>query len=423
LPNIVRYKLELLNKKTINQMKHNFQNLFICLGLLIFVNLRVSGQNPVETKNSIVIPSSLKWSERMALSIMKRHPEAWQIDNHPEPKWDYKIGMILTGYEKLYNKTKDPKYFDYIKGYADKFIDEAGTIKNFDPSNHSLDNINAGKILFGLYNKTKEEKYLTALKTLRKNFDDYPRTQSGGFWHKKIYPNQMWLDGLYMGEPFYARYTSEFEKGEKLNDVAHQFELLHDHAFDKKTGLYFHAWDESKQMPWANKETGTAPHVWLRALGWYAMALVDALDYFPKNHPKQKELVQYLNELATVVSKYQDPSGLWYQVPDLPNKKGNYWEASGSSMLVYAFAKGVHKGYLPVKFQKVANKGFNGLTGKLIKVDKYGEIHITQVCASAGLGGNPYRDGSFEYYINEKITTDNSHGLGAFLLAAIELNK
>ncbi|MBP6757902.1 MAG: glycoside hydrolase family 88 protein [Flavobacterium sp.] len=405
-------------------MKSCLKNSIVCISALLLFSTNGNAQNQIsEPKKEISIPKNLKWSERMALSIMKRHPEAWKIDNHEAPKWDYKIGMILTAYEKLYAKTKNTKYYNYIKGYADVFIDKTGAIKNFDPQNHSLDNINAGKILFSLYDSTKDEKYLVALKTLRKNFDDYPRTQSGGFWHKKIYPNQMWLDGLYMGEPFYARYTAKYEAGEKLNDVAHQFELLHDQSFDKKTGLYFHAWDESKQMPWANRETGTAPHIWLRALGWYGMALVDALDYFPKDHPKQKELVQYLNELATSVIKYQDKSGLWYQVPDLATKKGNYLEASGSSMLVYALAKGVHKGYLPTKFNKVANSGFNGLITKLIKVDTDGEIHITQVCASAGLGGNPYRDGSYEYYMSEKIKVDNSHGLGAFLLAAIELDK
>nr|WP_315238348.1 glycoside hydrolase family 88 protein [uncultured Flavobacterium sp.] len=389
--------------------------------LLLLFSGKAIAQNVDQSQ--IVISDKLKWSERMALSIIKRHPEAWKIDNHEAPKWDYKIGMILTAYQKLYNKTNNSKYYDYVKGYADVFIDETGTIKKFDFNNYSLDNINAGKILFDLYNKTKEEKYLTALKTLRNNLDDYPRTQSGGFWHKKIYPNQMWLDGLYMGEPFYARYTAEFEKGEKLNDVAHQFELLHKHTFDKKTDLYFHAWDESKQMPWANKETGTAPHIWLRALGWYGMALVDALDYFPKDHPKRSELIGYLNELAIAVSKYQDKSGLWYQIPNLQKQKGNYLESSGSSMLVYALAKGVHKDYLPLKFEKNANKGFNGLIKNVIKVDKNGEVHITQVCGSAGLGGNPYRDGSFEYYMSERIVTDNSHGLGAFLLAAIELDK
>lgn len=399
--------------------KNNFYRKVLVL-LLLCCGTTFAQDNVQDQKN---ISDNLKWSERMALSIIKRAPEAWKIDGHEAPKWDYKIGMILTAYQKLYSKTNDPKYYDYVKGYADVFIDETGAIKKFDPKNHSLDNINAGKILFDLYDKTKEEKYLTALKTLRNNFDDYPRTQSGGFWHKKIYPNQMWLDGLYMGEPFYARYITELEAGEKLNDVAHQFELLHNHTFDKKTNLYFHAWDESKQMPWANKETGTAPHIWLRALGWYGMALVDVLDYLPKDHSKRNELIGYLNELAIAVSKYQDKSGLWYQIPNLQKQKGNFLESSGSSMLVYTLAKGVNKGYLPARFEKVANKGFNGLIKNLIKVDEDGEIHITQVCASAGLGGNPYRDGSFEYYMSEKIVTDNSHGLGAFLLAAIELDK
>lgn len=400
----------------------NLKNIFIGMSVILFFNININAQN-LEQKKENTISSNLKWSERMALSIMKRHHEAWQIDNQPIPKWDYKIGMILTAYEKLHHQTKNPIYFDYIKGYADKLIDNSGSFQNFNPQNHNIDFINAGKTLFNLYDTTKEERYLTALKILRNQFVDYPRTQLGGFWHKRIYPNQMWLDGLYMGQPFYARYTAEFEGGEKLNDVAKQFELLHDHTLDKKTGLYFHAWDESKKMSWANSNTGTAPHVWLRALGWYAMALVDVLDYFPKDHPKQKELVRYLNELATAVSKYQDKSGLWFQVPDLTTREGNYLEASGSSMLVYALAKGVHKGYLPTKFKKVANKGFNGLITKLIRVDKDGEIHITQVCKSAGLGGNPYRDGSYEYYMSEKVVVDNSHGLGAFLLAAIELNK
>lgn len=406
-----------------------FRNRFLsCIVLvgLVCVSCKSISQEPVKQvmpKEELTISDKLKWSERMALSIMKRHPEAWQIDNHEKPKWDYKIGMILTGYEKLYAKTNNKKYFDYIKGYADKLIDNTGSFQNFNPQDHNIDFINAGKILFNLYDTTQDPKYFTALKTLRRQFEDHPRTPSGGFWHKRIYPNQMWLDGLYMGQPFYARYTAKFENGEKLNDVAHQFALLHDHTFDKKTGLYFHAWDESKQMAWANPVTGTAPHVWLRALGWYGMALVDVLDYFPKDHPKQKELIGYLNELAVGASTFQDASGLWYQVPDLQTREGNYLEASGSSMLVYAIAKGVNKGYLPSKFKEVANKGFNGLTSKLIKVDADGEIHITQVCASAGLAGNPYRDGSYEYYMSEKIKVDNSHGLGSFLLAAIELDK
>lgn len=396
-------------------------SIFFCF-LILLVN-SIYSQNNTSDKKETLISDQLKWSERMALSIMKRHPKAWQIDNHEAPKWDYKIGMILTAFEKLYAKNQDQKYYAYIKDYADRLIDEKGIIQNFNPQDHNIDFINAGKILFVLNNNENSSKYLKAIMSLRKQFFNYPRTVSGGFWHKKIYPNQMWLDGLYMGEPFYARYTSTFENGEKLNDVAHQFELLHDHSLDSKTGLYFHAWDESKQMAWANKISGTAPHVWLRALGWYSMALVDVLDYFPKDHPKHKVLEVYLNELITSVVKYQDPSGLWFQVPDLDTKEGNYLEASGSSMLIYSIAKGVNKGYLPLNFKKNATLGFDGLINKLIKVDSNGEIHITQVCASAGLGGNPYRDGSFQYYISEKIKVDNSHGLGAFLLAAIELDK
>lgn len=389
---------------------------FICLFLLFHFKLDAQESNQT-------ISSNLKWSERMALSIIKRHPKAWQIDYHPEPKWDYKIGMILTAFEKLNAQKNSQIYYDYVKDYADIFIDKEGKFPNFNPEDHNIDFINAGKILFELYDKTKDSKYLTALKTLRNQFDTHPRTVSGGFWHKKIYPNQMWLDGLYMGQPFYARFTTTFENGSKLDDVAHQFQILHNRTLDPKTGLFFHAFDESKQMPWANKETGTAPHIWLRAIGWYAMSLVDVLDYFPVNHPKRAMLIAHLQELTTAISKFQDASGLWYQIPNRHTGEGNYLEASGSSMIVYAIAKGVHKGYLTSNFEKIAQNGFNGLITKLIKVDANGELHITQVCKSAGLGGNPYRDGSYEYYMSEKVVTDNSHGLGAFLLAAIELDK
>lgn len=376
-----------------------------------------------ENKTEFIISDSLKWSDRMALSIMKRNPEVWNIDHIPEPKWEYKVGLVLKAYERLYESTKNETYYNYIKDFVDSMIDSTGTIKGYELESYNIDLINPGKLLFNLYDKTQDEKYLIALKTLRKQLDGQPRTKSGGFWHKKIYPNQMWLDGLYMGEPFYAQYTVKFENGKNIEDIAHQFRLLHDHAFDKNTGLYFHAWDESKQMPWANKETGCAPNIWLRALGWYAMALVDVLDYLPKEHPKHQQFVEYLNELAEAASNFQDESGLWYQVPNMQEREGNYLEASGSSMFVYAFAKGAHKGYLPAKFEAVAIKGFDGLVKELIKVDDDGEIHLTQVCKSAGLGGDPYRDGSYEYYLSEPILTDNSHGLGPFIMAALELNR
>lgn len=374
-------------------------------------------------KNEMVIARDINWSERMALSIIKRDPKAWQIDNNEKPKWDYKLGLVMTSFEKLYHKTKKPVYADYIKEYGETVVNTSGEILNYKLEDYNIDNINAGKMLFDLYKRTNDKRYLTAIKTLRKQLETHPRTNSGGFWHKKIYPYQMWLDGLYMGTPFYAHYAVDFDGEKDFNDIAKQFEEIHLHTIDKKTGLLFHAWDESKQMPWANKETGTSPNFWSRSIGWYMMALVDVLDYMPKDHPKRKELVGFLNEISNAVAKYQDRSGLWYQVTDAGSKEGNYLEASGSAMFVYAFAKGANQGYLPKKFKVLATKGFDGITKNLITVDADGEIHIMQVCASAGLGGNPYRDGSFEYYIKEKIKVDNSHGLGPFILAALEVEK
>lgn len=381
-----------------------------------------AGKN-VNSTNKTVVSKDLKWSDKMALTLMKRHPESWQIDDSKAPKWDYVHGLVLYSFQELYKKNPNPAYASYVQGYLDALIENDGTIKTYEIEKYNIDMIVAGRLLFNAYDKTKEEKYLKAMQLLRQQLTAHPRTQSGGFWHKKIYPNQMWLDGLYMGEPFYAEYTATFEGGKNLDDVAHQFEQIQLHATDPATGLLYHGWDESKQMPWANKETGNSPNFWSRALGWYVMALVDALDYFPKDHPKQKELVGYLNKVSESLAKYQDKSGLWYQVTDKMEKEGNYLEASGSSMFAYAFAKGVNKGYLPAKFKKLANKAFDGLTTQLIKVDADGTITLTQACQVAGLGGTPYRDGSYEYYVNEKKKDNDPKATGPFILAALELNR
>jgi unsaturated rhamnogalacturonyl hydrolase len=385
------------------------------------------GKNPESSENKadndIIIPDTLKWSDRMALTLMKNHKEAWQIDDSRRPKWDYVHGLVLMSFQELYKSTKNEKYYNYVKSYADALIDSTGSIKTYNIEEYNLDMIEAGKILFDLYSTSKDNKYLKAMQLLRKQLQDHPRTKSGGYWHKKRYPFQMWLDGLYMGAPFYARYTVEFENGQNLNDVAKQFELIQTYLLDKNTGLFYHGWDESRQMPWANKETGCSPNFWSRSLGWYAMALVDALDYFPANHPKQKELVKYLDNLAASLVKVQDKSGLWYQVTDKGGKEGNYLEATGSAMFAYALAKGVNKGYLPQTYKSVANKAFDGLTTTLMKIGKDGTTTLTQCCAVAGLGGNPYRDGSYNYYINERKKDNDPKATGPFILAALELNR
>ena len=409
--------------KAINSTKFIVVLLFFCS--TIFTSCKqekrhVENEEPTEKMS---ISDTLKWSERMALTLMKHHPEAYQIDDKTEPKWDYVHGLVLTSFEALYKKTNDQAYFDYIKNYADVTIDSLGTIPSYKFENFNIDMIEAGNVLFYLYDKTKEEKYLKAMQLLRKQLEEHPRTSEGGFWHKKIYPSQMWLDGLYMGSPFYTKYTVIFENGRNLDDVAKQFELIQKHARDEKTGLLYHGWDESKAMDWANKETGTSPNFWSRSLGWYAMALVDVLDYFPKDHPKQSELVSYLNQLATALTKQQHESGLWYQVTDMGDREGNYLEATGSAMFAYALAKGVNKGYLPKEYMQVANNAFDGLTRELVKVSDEGDVIITQACAVAGLGGNPYRDGSFDYYINERKKDNDPKVTGPFILAALELDK
>jgi len=396
--------------------KSLFESITVLIAILFFTGSTAVAQ-------SQPISSKLKWSERMALSIMKRHPQAYQIDDKTEPKWDYVHGLVLTSFEKLYKKTKDKKYFDYIKNYADATIDSNGEVKSYKFENYNIDMVAAGKMLFNLYDETKDQRYLTVIQLLRKQLQEQPRTASGGFWHKKVYPNQMWLDGLYMGEPFYTEYTVKYENGKNLDDIAKQFELIQANATDKKTGLLFHGWDESKEMPWADKVTGCSPNFWSRSIGWYMMALVDVLDYFPKDHPKQKELVKYLNNIANNLVKFQDKSGLWFQVTDRMNGEGNYLESSGSSMFAYALAKGANKCYLPKKFKKVANKAFDGLTKQLIKNEADGEITITEACAVAGLGGKPYRDGSYSYYVNERKKDNDPKATGPFILAALELNR
>lgn len=411
----------MLNKKL------NFFRATAFFILFASISCKTAAQEPAKNtaaQSQITISKDLKWSDKMALTLMKRHPESYMIDDSKAPKWDYVHGLVLYAFQELYKKNPDPKYTAYIKSYVDNFVQDDGAIKTYELDKYNIDMIVAGRLLFNVYAATKEDKYLKAMQLLRKQLEEHPRTQSGGFWHKKIYPNQMWLDGLYMGEPFYTQYTAAFENGKNLDDVAKQFEQIQLHATDSKTGLLYHAWDESKQMPWADKETGNSPNYWSRALGWYVMALVDALDYFPKDHPKQKELVGYLNNVSVALAKYQEAkSGLWYQVTDKGGEKGNYLEASGSSMFAYAFAKGANKGYLPAKYKKLANKAFDGLTKQLIKTDADGGITLTQACQVAGLGGTPYRDGSYEYYINERKKDNDPKATGPFILAALELNR
>ncbi len=355
------------------------------------------------------------WSQRIAASALARY-------DMDQSRWHYKHGLLFKGIYHLWQMTGNGRYWQTLQAYVDQFVTPSGEIRTYREDEYNIDQINPGKLLFPLYRETGEPRYRQAIDRLRQQLRHQPRTTEGGFWHKKIYPNQMWLDGIYMGSVFYAEYAAEFEEPEAFDDVAFQFLTLEKHTRDPQTGLLYHAWDESRQMPWANPASGCSPHFWSRAIGWYVMALADVLDVFPFDHPARPEFIKILVRTLTAVSHFQDKTtGLWWQVLDHNDRPGNYLEASGSCMFVYAMAKGVRQGYLEPGWLTVANSAFNGLLHNLVTTDEEGRVDLHGVCSTAGLGGVPYRDGSFEYYVNEPIITNDLHGVGAFLNAAVEM--
>ena len=355
-----------------------------------------------------------QWSVRMAESIMSRHPQGYGA-------WDYVTGTVLKGFEELWRKTGDDRYFQYIQKTVDAVVDSNATIRGYKLSDYNLDEINEGRMLLFLYKETGQERYKKAADLLRSQFDGQPRNSLGGFWHKKRYPYQMWLDGLYMGSSFYAEYGKLFNQPEIFDDVVKQFVLIEAHTRDEASGLLYHAWDEEKAQAWANPETGLSKIFWGRGIGWYAMALVDVLDYLPEDHPGRKDVIAILQRLAEAITKIQDDStGVWWQVADQPGREGNYLESSVSCMFVYALSKGVRKGYLDEKYKAVSQKGYQGILAQFITENPDGTINLTQTCSSAGLGYG--RDGSYEYYVYQERRVDNDgKALGPFITASLEM--
>ncbi|WP_131537538.1 glycoside hydrolase family 88 protein [Pedobacter nototheniae] len=365
-----------------------------------------------------------KLSEQLTLTAMETMFRDSIYTNNPKgPKWTYDMGVVLEGAAVVWRNTGNGDYFKYIQTSMDAYVDKTGNIKNYKQEDYNIDNVKNGRSLLLLYKVTGQQKYLTAATQLYNQLEKQPRTKQGGFWHKKVYPNQMWLDGLYMGEPFYAEYAALMKKDDAFTDIANQFIYMEQNALDKKTGLLYHGWDESKEEKWANKTTGTSPNFWGRAMGWYIMALVDVLDNFPTNHPKRPELLAILKRTANTIVKYQDAkTGVWYDVMDMPNRKGNYLESSASSMFVYGLAKATRQGNLPKSYFSAAEKGYKGLQKEFVSTAGNERINLNGTVAVSGLGGkNPYRDGSFEYYISEKVITNDPKGVGAFILAAAEM--
>lgn len=362
-----------------------------------------------------------KWSIRMANSVMARYDTLLKMDA-PKVRWQYDVSFVGQAIDKLGGI--DPKYSEYMETFIDYFVQEDGSVLHYKQTDYNIDRINPAKNVITLYKRTGEQKYRDAIELHVEQMRNHPKTESGGFWHKKIYPNQIWLDGLYMASPFLAQYGKEFNKPEWFDLVTHEIQLAYEVTLDEESGLLYHAYDESREQRWANPETGQSPHFWSRATGWYMMAIVDVLDFLPKNHPDRDSIISILNNVSEAVMKVRDPeTGLWYQVLDHLGAEGNYIEGSGSAMFAYTFAKGAKNGYLDEKYYDIANDVFDSMVEHLIVEEENGLITMTNICGACGLGGNPYRDGTYEYYISEKVYDNDPKGVAPFIIAAIELDR
>ncbi|HEY0243552.1 MAG TPA: glycoside hydrolase family 88 protein [Gemmatimonadaceae bacterium] len=362
------------------------------------------------------------WSVRFSKAVMARNPDV-------TPRWDYIAGVVLLAIDRVATARNDASMRAYVKRNMDRFVQPDGTITGYRPEEFNLDHIAQGRLLFPLLERTGDSRYRNAARHLRAQLSRHPRTSEGGFWHKQIYPQQMWLDGLYMAGPFYAEYAKTFGEPDAFDDVAKQFLLVSRHTRDPRTGLMYHGWDAVKAQKWADSATGLSKNFWGRAMGWYMMGAVDALDYLPRSHKDRDAVILTLKQAAEAVAKVQDPvSGLWWQVMDEPNRAGNYLEASASSMFVYSLAKAARLGYIEPAYRSIAIRGFNGLVSNLVKTGGDGMVSLTNICQVAGLGGNlrkdgSYRDGTFAYYVSEPIVADDYKGVGPFIMAAHELGR
>ena len=392
---------------------------FTCGILLSLACFESCVQQPGKQESKTTFPADVPWSQRMAETIMHDFPELWRTEEEDRIKWAYTKGLAGDAYIALWKETGDPRYFNYAMAWADTMINDEGVIYGYTMEKFNIDNINPGKLLFELYENTGDPRYEITIKTLRNQLVNHPRTEAGGFWHKKRYPHQMWLDGLYMGGVFYARYGVKYNEPQSVDEAVHWITLMEEKSRDPETGLLYHAWDESREQLWADKETGLSPHFWGRAMGWYGMALVDMLDYLD-GHPGREEVIAIVRRMAEAICKVQDEkTGTWYQVLDMPDAPGNYLEGSVTTMFTYFLLKAVKEGYIEESYLENAKKAYLGTIEHLIRVREDGGVVLTPVCAVAGLGGDPYRDGSYEYYVNEQKRDNDPKGFGPFILASI----
>jgi unsaturated rhamnogalacturonyl hydrolase len=420
--------------------------------VFIFASLLAAIVVAAAAKSSALLTPTtpLEWSTRMANSQMQRDGKKLEVAPAGDGWWDYTTGLYADALIRLSDATGYPGYEKYAEATIGSFIGPTGKIATYEKKRpkpkpspgkpvptptpdeglpkvkipYSLDDVQSGVATLKLYDITHDERYHKAADILRQQLRVHPRTPEGGFWHKAVYPNQMWLDGLYMGDVFYADYAARFDEPKDFDDVAKQFTLIGDHTYDPRTGLFYHAWDEDKKQVWANPKTGDSPSFWGRAIGWYAMALVDVLDVMPKDHPDRPAMLDLVQKMAGGILKNQDPkTGVWWQVTDKPGKPHNYLEASSSCMFVYFLAKAVNNGYLPRTDIPAIRTAYQGIIHQFISASPDGKtINLDHVCKVAGL--NKRHTGTYKYYTQvEKIVSNDPKGVGPFIDAGIECQK
>jgi unsaturated rhamnogalacturonyl hydrolase len=357
--------------------------------------------------------------------VLREWPNGKISTNKHPGEWSYEEGTLLDGMVAEWRATGDGRLFDYVKAAVDQTVDKDGAIhlaggKAFPTDEHSLDNIEMGRSVLVMYRVMQKPNYYKASKFLHDLMQEQPKNSSGGYWHKQIYPDQMWLDGAYMAEPFMANYARTFQDQQGMDEAATQLLVMDAKMRDKQTGMLKHGWDASGKMPWANKKTGLSPEVWSRAMGWYAMALVDVLEYMPASDPQRAALADVARRTLMAVARYQDPAtGLWWQVMDRGGEKGNFLESSASCMFVYALAKGARTGLVPLSVESNATRGWAGIQKEFVKPD--GTLSGTVLVA--GLGGTPYRSGTYEYYTDDAVGENDAKGVGSYLLALSEITQ
>ena len=353
----------------------------------------------------------------------------WNIESIKQgkkPAWNYIDGCMMTSLVEMYKTTKDEKYLNFVKKFVDYYINDDGTILGYDVNKYSTDDISESRILFDLYDITKNPKYDKAIELVFTQIKTHPRTKEGNFWHKKIYPNQVWLDGLYMAQPFYTRYMT-IRGSKDYHDIVNQFTNVRKIMFDDKAKLYYHGYDSERKMFWADKNTGLSKNFWLRSIGWFTVALADVLDYMDEQMYDEYHTIKAIfKETIDGILQYQDKdSHMFYQVPNFPGKEGNYLETSGSAMIAYAILKGVRLNQLPERYRQIGLDIFNGICDKYLSVKEDGDLNLGGICLVAGLGpeNNTRRDGTYEYYISEPVVENDAKGVGPLIMAYTEVIK